>query len=256
MSFASTLRLKALGRLARRLLSQLGTHRRSPLLAAVAVEVARRRGRMDRFAQVSEADLLRGAVIFSTLNKAPSPVKRTRLVLSIGTAAGFGFLFAGYWEAVGRFSVTVGGQNYGCGSPFFGRWFQSGYDAADNLSIMCGHAAPTRRFLTYLFAAIGITMFVAVIAVAELIWYRGRLGFVASVASTSLNLLGIVAAVLLVVGGIFAEVHASESSIAVHAALDRVRAGPCLPGSRIQMMPTGSGSRMVPTLVPDVNSFS
>jgi hypothetical protein len=113
------------------------------------------------------------------------------------TVLGVGSVVAAFWEAVGPFSVGSNGQSFGCGSPFLGRYIASGGDPGAMLPYMCLQDAPGRRFLAFLLSSVGLVLLLGIAAYA----YRKELS---PRGPLLLDLLGSVAAVLLLAGASFA----------------------------------------------------
>ena len=71
------------------------------------------------------------------------------------------------YEAIGPFTVGSSYGAFGCGSPFQGRYIAPGGDPGAGFPYACLQAAPERRFLTFLFAGIGLALMLGVVVYAN-----------------------------------------------------------------------------------------
>jgi hypothetical protein len=154
------------------------------------------------------------------------------VLLGAVTAAGFGFIVAGYWAAI-ALRVNTGDGSYGCGSPFLGRWFSDDYDPMARAAVLCGQAAPGRRALTFAFGGIGLVLLVGIMTFVMVRRRRRALGNGCGLSdiaelsknidgprhSIGLGLVGVAAAVLLLTLAGLAMIHGMSegAELALHS---------------------------------------
>jgi hypothetical protein len=141
--------------------------------------------------------------------------KRINGVLGLAILGGFVLLVAGYWIALGSFMVTISAGPVKCGSPFSNRWTQNRFDTGTISDLLCGREASTRRLLTFVFVCLGITVFITVVTVVATIRRRSGLHMAAPNLRRwiGVSMIGLVAAVLLLAGALFAVVHVANDGL-------------------------------------------